>query len=391
MDRIELSKYIGSIKSVNSHSHHLSDAKYAGMTLKGILSQSYCGWMDDPPKNTAELKKYILKNSCNSYFHWMFRSLEELYGLSFSIENFDELSKRIENAHKDPSWQLKILRENCNYEKVMLDYFENPGDDLAHPDIFSPVFRCNMFAVCSLQNETDHNGNNPFNFLKAKTGVEPEDFDSYLDSIFEYMRRFKAIKFAVAYDWDLDFQNFDKEKAKPAFLNQNASVEQKKNYYDYIVFQLSEFAGELNIPVQIHTGLGNLNKSAPIYLLKLIDSLPNVKFDLFHSGFPWTDDTLALVHNYKNVYTDICWLPIISSTVARRFIKEALETGDCHRILWGCDTWTSEESYGTVLAAKHALSGALTDMYDEGFISADYARYIADRIMRENGMELYNL
>ena len=51
-------------------------------------------------------------------------------------------------------------------------------------------------------------------------------------------------------------------------------------------------AGELGVVVQIHTGLVNLNKSSPIYLKRLIDECPEVRFDLFHGGFPWMDDSL---------------------------------------------------------------------------------------------------
>ena len=69
-----------------------------------------------------------------------------------------------------------------------------------------------------------------------------------------------------------------------------------------------------------------------------------VKFLYDHSYCNWMDDLLGLLHSYSNVYADLCWLPLISTSAAERFLREALEIGGSNRILWGCDTWTSEES-----------------------------------------------
>jgi len=269
----------------------------------------------------------------------------------------------------------------------MLDRYSQPGDDLGRRTLFEPVLRCNMFAVCIRPGEKDHNGNNPFAFL----GRDFDDFDEYLHAIRDYMTPFKAIKFAVAYDWDNDLHRFSKSNARQAFRDSLTLSQHRKDYYDYMIFHLCERAGELGIPVQIHTGLGNLNKSAPIYLRELIAALPGVKFDIFHGGFPWTDDMLALLHKYNNVWTDLCWLPLVNLSMARRFVREALEVCGAHRMLWGCDTWTSEESYGALLAGRDAIATALAAMREDGTISDDYAFYIAKRVWRDNGMELYGL
>jgi len=383
----QLLDYLKTIRPVSSHSHHLPAAEYVGMTLPGIFDNSYCRWMDTTPRTAAQAETYLAKNGCNNYVRWLRAAIEELYGLPLTAANFDELSRRVERAHTDLAWQLRILEEKCGYERIMLDAYWKPGDDLGRRSLFEPVLRCNMFAVCVRPGETDHNGNSPFAFL----GRTFDDFDAYLQAIRTLMSPYKAIKFAVAYDGDNDIRHFDKSKARLAFHNPSAASPHRKAYYDYMIFRLCEFAGELGIPVQIHTGMGNLNKSAPLYLKELIAALPKVKFDLFHCGVPWTDDLLALLHNYPNVWADLCWLPLISTTVARRFIREALEIGNAHRIVWGCDTWTSEESYGALLAGRDAVATALSSMREDGTITDDYALYIAKRIWRDNGMELYGL
>lgn len=375
------------VKAVNSHCHHLSAEAYAGMDLPGILRQSYCGWMDDAPQNAEQAETYIRKNACNSYFRWMFTALEKLYGLPFTAENYDEIARRVKEAHADPAWQYRILEEKCGYEKIMLDYYENPGFDLGRPRLFEPVLRCNMLVVGNAPGVREHTGVDPFAYL----GRDFDDFDEYLSCIRDHLKKYKAIKFAIAYDWDNDIRPAERGSALEAFHNENATTAQRKAYYDYMVFRLCEMAGATGIAVQFHTGLGRLDKSSPLYLRELVEALPEVKFDLFHGGFPWTDDMLAMLHNYKNVWADICWMPLLSMAVARRFLREALEVGGAHRIVWGCDTWTSEESYGALLAGRDTVASALAELCDEGAIDEEYALYIAKRIWLDNGMELYGL
>ena len=119
--------------------------------------------------------------------------------------------------------------------------------------------------------------------------------------------------------------------------------------------------------------------------------LPQLRFDLFHGGYPWMDDLLGLLHNYANVYADLCWLPLISTSAAKRFLREALEVGGASRLLWGCDTWTSEESYGATLAFRRVASETLAQMHVEGYLSREEACDIAGRIWRGNAVALFGL
>ena len=383
----ELREGLRRVKPVNAHSHHFSGEDYRGMDLMGVLRGSYCQWMDDADHFAADMEGYLRRNECNSYFRWLFAALEHLYGLPLTPESADEISARIRQAHSDPGKHIRILKEECNYERVLLDCYRSPGSDHGHPELFAPVLRCNMFAVCSNKEQSDHNGNNPFRFF----GRDFKDFGEYLEEIRLAVRRYPAVKFAIAYDRGNRIRNFQKERAQKAFMDPNPSPGQQRDYYEYMVYAVCRMAGEAGIPVQFHTGLGRLRQTAPMYLRRLIEALPETRFDLFHGGFPWTDDMLGLLHNMKNVWVNLCWMPIVSFSASVRFLREALEVADAHRILWGCDTWTSEESYGAMLATLHCLAKALAGMVRDGAISKACARYAAERIWRGNGLELYRL
>lgn len=81
-------------------------------------------------------------------------------------------------------------------------------------------------------------------------------------------------------------------------------------------------------------------------------SNPDTKFVLFHCSFPWADDVTGLLHAYRNVYCDLCWLPILSPSAAEYTLHQLIEIGTSDKICWGCDTWTSEESYGARITAN---------------------------------------
>ncbi len=157
------------------------------------------------------------------------------------------------------------------------------------------------------------------------------------------------------------------------------------------MFEIAACAAECNLPIQMHTGLGQLRGTQAIGLCDLIEQNPDVQFDLFHASFPWTDDVLALAHKFLNVSIDLCWLPILSTSRATSFIKEALEVTDARRLVWGCDTWTSEESLGALMAARHCLADALTDLVLDQRFDLAYGVWLGERILQHNAKDLFRL
>jgi len=126
-------------------------------------------------------------------------------------------------------------------------------------------------------------------------------------------------------------------------------------------------------------------------LQKVISKTPDTKFVLFHCGYPWIDDIGGLLHAYPNVYPDLCWLPLISPTASKRMLHELIEVGTSDKVCWGCDTWTSEESYGALLAIRHTLASVLSEKIKEGYLCKEDARNIIDNILYKNASRLYKL
>lgn len=374
------------MRGINTHCHHLPDAQFSGVDLKFLYDHSYCDWMDSYPADASAVPDFLLRNCGNSYFYWLQTAIATLYGLPVSGENLDKLNLAIADAYRDETHHLRILEQQCRYEKILLDNCAHPGWVESAGKLFVPVLRCNMFVVCNCKTRKDHNGNNPSMYLP---GIYDQDFDGYLEAVKNYVLQHRIFKFAIAYDEGNRIGNFDKARAAAAYGQEHPTPEAYRDFYGYMVYYICRLAGENGQVVQFHTGLGRMNDTSAIFLRPLIEALPDTRFDLFHGGYPWMDDMLGLLHNYPNVYADLCWLPLISTSAAKRFLREALEIGGAHRLLWGCDTWTSEESFGATLAFRRVVSEVLAQMHAEGYLSCDEACYIAGRIWRGNAAALY--
>lgn len=380
---------------INTHSHHLTDDKFVGLTLYDVLNMSYISWISPLfENNEAGRTTFFERMTCNTYFIWLAKSLGILYGNgeALSNSNWSLIDENLRRANTDKDHHMKILTEKCNYKTIILDKYDNPGSDNGHPDMNRPAYRCDMFLHADNAEGKDQNNNNPFEAIDYK----PDSLKEYIKYvreavIFKKRKGCAALKIAIAYERELDFENINVEKAEKAYLSPGASKNEIKNLQDYIMFKLCGIAGELKMPLQIHTGLGNLKKTNAMYLRDMIELNPETKFVLFHCSYPWFDDVLALTHNYRNVYPDLCWVPLISTSACERFLSEALEVGDSMRFCWGCDTWTSEESFGAMLAVRQVIAGTLARKIDNGMMDTEYAAMLMKRILFDNAKELYSL
>ena len=391
---LSLLEYSKNLKIINTHCHHLPDIEQQHVGLDFLLNRSYVSWCNVALGKTSEERNEFLRQvRFNAYFHWLEKAFRELCGISQNLtaENWSIFDEKIQLLHQNGNYHIEILKNHCGYEKVILDPYWNPGSDEGHPGFFTPTYRINMFLYGYNIQAQDHNGNNPYQVYQWETSLT---FDEYLAKMKEQIIQHiqsgcVAIKSALAYDRGLDFCETNKEKAKKGFLNPDANAEDIKAFQDYVFFEICRIAAEYNVPLQCHTGLGKLEKSNAMQMQEVIRKNPETRFVLFHGSYPWIQDVCALIHNYPNVYADICWLPIISGSACETLLKELIEVGTTDRITWGCDTWTSEESFGAMLAAKQVVAKVFAEYTDNSYLSQVDAQEFIRQIFYENAEKLY--
>ena len=113
----------------------------------------------------------------------------------------------------------------------------------------------------------------------------------------------------------------------------------------------------MGIPVALHTGM-----SFPNYALHLLSGIqnspgnpqlieemlvkhPKLKIQLMHAGFPWLQETKAIMNVYPQVYADIAaidWLRPLPDFYS--YLKSLVDAGFRKRIMYGSDQMVWEDA-----------------------------------------------
>lgn len=376
--------------------HHYADddIKSAGMP-----KSEFDGMLDDKSLTTMEkwnaIKPHWENSKNTAYNRVVLLTIKELFG----FDNLDEttvepLSAKIKEAYKT-DWHKTIFEDRCKMDFIIVDGNDRSFGD---PAIFRYVTRFNYFLLAS---ESDIEKLASQNDMKIQT---LDDLVSSLDKDFQQAleKGFEAVKVGVAYHRSLYFEDVKKEKAEEVFRmimksKEPLPSETIKPLSDYMMHRIIELARKHNKPIQIHTGLqagdGNyINNSNPAMLANLFLKYRDVKFVLFHGGYPFGSELASLGKNFQNVYIDLCWLYIISPSYSERYLHEWLETIPANKIMaFGGDYHNAENVYGHMLFAKEIIGNVLVEKVRDGYFSEDEAVKVATMMLHDNAVNLFGL
>lgn len=429
----EISKYVNSLPVISSHEHHMPDSFHQNLNLDLLLENSYIGWYvgrtkksfdefannDDQISVSRKPKIYLLpsdnpqekprtlsqqrsefldRHGYNSYMVWLEKGLQAIYGYEDSLkpENWDWISQQISTRHKNPTAHLEILKHYGNYIHAVQDSYWDYGYDLDHPDFFSPTMRVDMFVTSCHPTMLDHDRNSPF---ISYPDIPTSNFVDYLDYLKELFTKWRqkgavAMKSASAYERTIQYNDISFHTAKQLFYKTRDEISQEDRliFGDFMFNWFCKLCMELEVPFQIHTGLAELSGSHPLFFESTIARYPAVKFVLFHSGYPWYADILGLAHNYDNVFIDMVWAPIISTSGAVDALHQYIEVAQSSDLIgWGSDTWTSEEAVGATLAWRFVVAKVLVEKIESGYLDYSKAENLAKKLMYLNNAKLYKL
>lgn len=128
---------------------------------------------------------------------------------------------------------------------------------------------------------------------------------------------------------------------------------------DPCVFPVAELAGELDIPLMIHTGHPPF--SLPWSVAQLAELYPDVKMVMVHMGHGngiYIQAAIDLAKKYDNLYLETSGMPMHTK------IKEAYETVGSDRVMWGTDM---PFHHPTVEAQRTLVSGLEDDQLKDVF------------------------
>lgn len=132
--------------------------------------------------------------------------------------------------------------------------------------------------------------------------------------------------------------------------------------YDPQLEQYFALAEELDIPIGIHTGLGDpgtpysccpkfrVTLGNPVLLEEVLIRHPKLRVYIMHAGWPYQRETIAIMYMYPQVYAD---LAVINWAIPREefhdYLKGLMRAGMGKRLMFGSDQMVWPEAIGLAI------------------------------------------
>lgn len=358
----------------------------------------------------AEQKRLLLSfpgvRSKTSYTYLM-RGIRELYGLDvwyIDEYNWDAVGTAVSKARKDFYGLLENAFTNGGVKNSILNLWAGKGR-LYLKDYSDALTRQELdldrkFFLFS--STFDYRAMLPFGpVIQAYA----EDFGMPLDTLADYEavlektacwfvkeKDCRALKVTEMYFRRLDYRVRSYEEAASCYLPERTE-EQSRILSDYVACIVFRLAGELNVPVQIHTGniWGDFSvyDVDPSHLAPIIQAFPNTKFDLLHGGDPFYGHTTLMVSAFPNAYLNMSSMPDSSYDLFEEWLAKYIDRVPSTKILLGWDVFTPEIVSGCAHFTRDVLARVLAKKVDMGLYSLDLALEIAKDLMYRTAETLF--
>jgi hypothetical protein len=336
----------------------------------------------------------------NSFVRNLVRAVVELHGTGepeITRDNWQSLDTAVRAAHRQPEWRQEILKR-AGITTVITDAYNDPLLD-PRPALganYRSVMRTNSLALGWHPDSRDHNGSSAHALLK-RVGLSAGSFDEYLAALEKLVagmasRGQVALKNALAYDRDVNFDEPNERLARAAWSKTVPPADERKAFGDFIVDHLCRLAASHNLPVQMHLGTGIIRVSHPLGVAGLIARHPRTRFLLMHLAYPWSRDLLGMAFVYRNIWLDLTWSFLLSPSHFKLALHEAIEIlPNESRLMLGGDNWHVEETYGAMRTARQLIAEVLEEKLAGGYFGRATAERLARRILHENAREFFRL
>ena len=332
----------------------------------------------------------------------------------FGIEVIDhkatvEITEKLKESNKTDYYH-KILKKKCNIGYILNDLDPLRGKGIIKQiepdkDYFLPILRADELIMINSKRDLEK--------IEKQENISIYSFHDYIDytdSVFEKRPKIYGVKIGIAYGRDIKFLDVSKQQAEESFgklLNikkygwhrtrekDNISIEELRDFQDYMYHYCIKKAIQYDLPAQIHTGIhagveNDIRNSNPTLLTDVILKYKKAKFDLFHTGYPFADELICMVKTSKNCYFNMCWMSTISRLLYKNILNLAIEMLPSNKIFgFGGDNVRIEGSYAAIKIARETIAEVLCSRIKEGYFDFRQAIEFAERILAKNPEEVY--
>ena len=307
-------------------------------------------------------------------------------------QTYQAISAAMQQANT-PGIYDRVLRQACNIRICLTNaYGTEVKSDLLVPVLWPPL----MYDVKTWEDLC-----RPVFDRQAAIS----SLDDYLEAARRYLLKVKA-EGAVAFKMlAAPHAAPDRPKAEECFGRlKSGTVKALESpggtnpLRDYLVDEFIRFAGQNEMVIAVHTGfLGTLRHHRPVDVAPLIMRHPEVRFDVYHVGYPRVREALALAKCQPNVWTNFCGTYLLSERFAQAALDEAIDLLPSSKIIaFGGDYGSVhgvpvEKVYGHLVMARQVIARVLARRIEEGRMAAAQAVDLARQWFWDNPRRLYRL
>ncbi len=345
----------------------------------------------------------------------------DLLGLEYTEKNAAAIGKAIGKLiGKDPrASYTKIIRERANIRWLIMDNINTPEQTA---DSFFPSrfvrFNYRDDDLLAIQSRVDIDEREiRWRCSIHSVGELVAGLNRSISSCLE-TGRVTCFKIALPYRRGIAFSEPSLHEAETAFSRvmnvtpgpsldrdrtgsiphqSRISAEELKPLQDYLVHQYVRRAGAEGLGVQVHTGYlaGNsqlLNNIRAMDMVPFIMRYPRVRFDLFHAGWPYTEEHATIGKEFPNVWLNLCWAWAMNPVTMENALDSWLASVPHRKIFgYGGDTGNPICEYGYAQQARTGIARVLEKWIARGDMTVADAREVASDIMLRNGCRFHGL
>jgi uncharacterized protein len=326
------------------------------------------------------------------YFRYLVRQLAAFFVCPPNLEQV--LTERNKGIAEDYTGYVKRLFADCGLTTLVTDFgYPRPPITVAQftkeiPAEVVPIYRIEPLIVDLLASDC---GWQEFKRL----------FDEAVARALEH-EGYRGVKSILAYRTGLDVSPLSRtpDQGLQALdaVRRGLGGGATKKLRDHLLCRAMELCMEYDVPMQIHTGMGdfevNLTLCRPALLMDLLrfPAFRACRVLLVHSGYPYHAEAGYMANVLPRVYCDVSEGIPFAGYAARRIISEVLEMAPLSKVVYGSDGFGAPEvNYVGAKLGKRAVAGALDDLVEEGMLSPAEAQEAASLILSRNARQLYRL
>jgi len=320
-----------------------------------------------------------------SYARAAFITAEEIYGFDdINDHTYKDLSIKIAEMNK-PGIYAHIF----NHCRIRAAITQCSSTDVEVPLI--PVMDGYRLSMIRTKVQLEE--------LEKQTGVSCktlEDLEELCRQMLEKWEREGAVgiklfsKTNTPPDLSLARKSFKCLIAGKELLTDSYNYEPLENY---LMHKIIDYATDLNLVIAMHSGVwGDFRNLAPQHMNTIAPQHPDARFDLYHLGIPDIRAAIMVGAMQPNVWTNLCWVHIVSQEMTCAGINELLDLIPVNKILaFGGDYMRPvEKIVGHLQIARENIARVLGARIDHGKMGMEDASKIIKKWFWENPTKLYN-